>query len=74
MEIKFDGKGQPYIDVENTRITFKQQVWSLGPGLSFRAYKGNDSGLHMGTEIPLESHKVACELITAIGYLVAMNL
>lgn len=74
MEIKRDGKGQPYIDVGNLRITFKAIVWSGGPGLSIRAYKEDDSCLHMGAEIPLDSYKRACELIAAIGYLVTLNL
>jgi len=73
MQVQEDRKGQPFIDVGNLRITFKQEVWSGNPGLSIRAYK-EDSGLHMGAEIPLESHKDACDLIAAIGYLVAKYL
>lgn len=70
MGIKVDGKGQPYVDVEKVRITFKKQIWSGGPGISIRAYRDDGSSLFPGPEIPLDNHKIICELIEAIIALV----
>lgn len=65
MKTKIDGNGQTYFEVENIRITVKDQTWDDCPGLSIRAYQPNGS-LHWGAEIPIRNKETAFDFLMGI--------
>ena len=54
LQVQYDGKGQPYINVSNVRITLKQQGWGGSyRHITIRSYTGQGAALMMGPEIPI---------------------
>jgi hypothetical protein len=68
--MQIDGKSQPFITVDNIRITkvirSGEKDWAgTGTYLGFRATLGDSNRVMMGPEIPMRNDNVA-ELIRAI--------
>jgi hypothetical protein len=70
---KTDGNGNMFEDVGNIRITYvdknrrsSESPWPDKDKLSFRAYKGQGSSLHMGAEIPIDDTDTLIEIIEAL--------
>jgi hypothetical protein len=77
MEIKYDSKDQPYIEVGNIRISLihkgtrdRDKNWTGTHVLRIQAYR-EDGGLFPGPEYPVDGCNDACELSAAINYLFA---
>ncbi len=78
MTIQRDSKNQPYVDVENLRITGvsnntrdPDKQWGQSDMIRFQAYKGDGTkALHMGAEIPVQS---ANDLLGIIQGMIAVH-
>ncbi len=66
MSLKRDGRGNPYSETQNVRITALPQIYSGDPGLSIRAYIGLGQRLHRGAEIPMRNKKDAYDFIRSL--------
>lgn len=74
MELKEDGPGHLFAEVENIRITYvpakdRQPAadWAGSDVLRVQAYRGDGgSSLHKGAELPIASSDVFIELIAAL--------
>lgn len=81
MKIQADGKGQPYIDVGNLRITLVHKDmrelgkdWAGSHVIRIQAYR-EDGGLYLGAEYPIpQGYKDVWALISAINNLIAEKL
>ena len=70
-----DNAGNPYIDVENVRITMVDKTnktpdkdWAGSVKyLRVQAYRGSGRSLHMGAEFPLENIKDSLEFINSVS-------
>lgn len=74
MTVQVDQRNQPYVDVDNIRITFvpatvrdPDKRWEATDMLRFNAYRDDGtSAIHRGAEIPLPSAERLVELIAAM--------
>ncbi|HHW41586.1 MAG TPA: hypothetical protein GXX19_10640 [Syntrophomonadaceae bacterium] len=79
IQIQTDAKGQPYVEVENVRITYVKAVqrdpgkdWPGCDDLRIQAYRGDGTkSLHMGAELPISGWEVLSELKAALEVLEA---
>lgn len=77
METKIDGKGNVYVEVDNLRITYVEQInrsnvkdWPNADVLRIQAYQGNNSNsLHRGAELPIYNSESAFKLFEALSHL-----
>jgi len=83
MDIMHDGRGNPYVNVDNLRITFirrgvkdDQKDWEGDCHyLRVQAYRGGNCGsLHRSAEFPIPNHGKALELLSVISGLLAVEL
>jgi hypothetical protein len=78
IDIKQDGTGNPYIDINNLRVTLTKRGADGWAGessyiriQSYRSDSAQSQALHLGAELPFTSHKELCGLIAAISHLAA---
>jgi hypothetical protein len=81
IEPKIDNRGNPFIEVDNLRVTCvltrpSSKQWAKGTKLYLRvqAYKGKGNALFQGAELPIKNQQVLLKLISAIAHLGAEHL